>query len=206
MNELLELSKKLDRLIKDSGMSQRELARVTGIPQSAIQRYASGDTAKIPITRLEILAKALGTNAAYLLGWNKSSNKYRRGSVLPVLGTVAAGNGEYAEESVLGYETVDEKYISDEYYYLQVAGESMSPEIKDGDFVLVHRQEEVESGTLGIVIVDGEDGVVKKVVYGDGSITLVSFNPYFPPRVFEGEEAQRVRVVGRVIESKRKFV
>lgn len=200
------ISIQLNKLIKESGLSLRELQELTGIPHSAIQRYATGTTNNIPIGRLEKLARVLGTNAASILGWNKSSNKYRRGSVLPVLGTVAAGNGEYAEESVLGYETVDEKYISDEYYYLQVAGESMSPEIKDGDFVLVHRQEEVESGTLGIVIVDGEDGVVKKVVYGDGSITLVSFNPYFPPRVFEGEEAQRVRVVGRVIESKRKFV
>lgn len=200
------ISIQLNKLIKESGLSLRELQELTGIPHSAIQRYATGTTNNIPIGRLEKLARALGTNAASILGWNKSSNKYRRGSVLPILGTVAAGNGEYAEESVLGYETVDEKYISDEYYYLQVAGESMSPEIKDGDFVLVHRQEEVDSGTLGIVIVDGEDGVVKKVVYGDGSITLVSFNPYFPPRVFEGEEAQRVRVVGRVIESKRKFV
>ena len=201
-------SERIKSAILGSGLTYRELEERTGIPRSAIHRYGSGFTDNIPISRLEKLARALGTTATYFLWGDETSPrpKYRRGSVLPVLGTVAAGNGEYAEESVLGYETVDEKYISDEYYYLQVAGESMSPEIKDGDFVLVHRQEEVESGTLGIVIVDGEDGVVKKVVYGDGSITLVSFNPYFPPRVFEGEEAQRVRVVGRVIESKRKFV
>lgn len=71
MNEFLELSQRLDRLIKESGMSQHELARITGIPQSAIQRYASGDTAKIPIDRLEKLAKALGTSAAHLLGWTE---------------------------------------------------------------------------------------------------------------------------------------
>ena len=137
------ISIQLNKLIKESGLSLRELQELTGIPHSAIQRYATGTTNNIPIGRLEKLARVLGTNAASILGWNKSSNKYRRGSVLPVLGTVAAGNGEYAEESVLGYETVDEKYISDEYYYLQVAGESMSPEIKYGDLVLVHRQEEV---------------------------------------------------------------
>lgn len=74
MNEFLELSQRLDRLIKESGMSQHELARITGIPQSAIQRYASGDTAKIPIDRLEKLAKALGTSAANLLGWIEPSD------------------------------------------------------------------------------------------------------------------------------------
>lgn len=186
-------------------LSQVELARRVGYAgKSAISKVENGER-NINQSMIVKFAIALGTTPSYLLFGNEG-NKIVRGSRLPVLGTVAAGNGEYAEESVLGYETVDEKYISDEYYYLQVAGESMSPEIKDGDFVLVHRQEEVESGSLGIVIVDGEDGVVKKVVYGDGSITLVSFNPYFPPRVFEGEEAQRVRVVGRVIESKRKFV
>lgn len=199
---------RIKRVRLSRNMTQDELAQRIGYAnRTTIWKIEHGER-DITSQTLIKFATALGTTPTYLLYGDDMEKrpKYRRGSVLPILGTVAAGNGEYAEESVLGYETVDEKYISDEYYYLQVAGESMSPEIKDGDFVLVHRQEEVESGSLGIVIVDGEDGVVKKVVYGDGSITLVSFNPYFPARVFAGADAERVRVVGKVIESKRKFV
>ena len=42
---------------------------MTGIPKSAIQRYATGETEKIPLDRLELLAQALGISSAYLMGW-----------------------------------------------------------------------------------------------------------------------------------------
>ena len=71
-----ELSERLKKAIKNSGLSQRELEIKTGIPHSAIQRYASGDTDRVPISRIEILAAALGVSAEYLLGWNKETPAY----------------------------------------------------------------------------------------------------------------------------------
>ena len=68
-----ELSIRLKEMIKKSGLSQRDLELKTGIPHSAIQRYAAGKTDRIPISRFESLASALGTTADYLLGWNKNN-------------------------------------------------------------------------------------------------------------------------------------
>lgn len=62
---------KLKLKIKERGMSIRELEKATGIPHSAIQRYASGRTDNIPISRLKSIASALGTTAEYLLGWDE---------------------------------------------------------------------------------------------------------------------------------------
>ena len=64
-----EISNRIRSAIKASGLSHRELENKTGIPHSAIQRYAAGTTDRIPISRLEKLAAALGTTAEYLLGW-----------------------------------------------------------------------------------------------------------------------------------------
>ena len=64
-----EVSERIKSAIKASGLSHRELEYKTGIPHSAIQRYAAGTTDRIPISRLEKLAAALGTTAEYLLGW-----------------------------------------------------------------------------------------------------------------------------------------
>lgn len=44
------------------------LSQMTGIPKSALQRYVTGATAKIPYERLESIAKALGTSVGYLTG------------------------------------------------------------------------------------------------------------------------------------------
>ena len=49
-----------------------------------------------------------------------------------------------------------------------------------------------------MVLIDGEDAVVKKISYGDDWIELISVNPYYPPRRFEGADVQRVRVLGLV--------
>ncbi len=74
------VSERLLCAIKDKDASYGELSAATNIPKSAIQRYATGETEKIPIDRLELLAKALGITPAYLLGWEDAeTNLYRAG-------------------------------------------------------------------------------------------------------------------------------
>ena len=61
-----------DRIIlamKNSETTYIDLARRTGISKSALQRYATGETEKIPLDRLESIAEATGVSAAYLMGW-----------------------------------------------------------------------------------------------------------------------------------------
>ena len=50
-------------------VSYGELAKLTGIPKSALQRYATGQTNKIPVDRVEAIAKALNIDPAILFGW-----------------------------------------------------------------------------------------------------------------------------------------
>jgi phage terminase large subunit len=59
--------------------------------------------------------------------------------------------------------------------------------------------------TNAVVMIDEEDGVVKKIVYGPDFIELHSINPMYPVRRFENEDVTRIRVFGLVREIKRKF-
>ena len=79
----------------------------------------------------------------------------------------------------------------------------MAPKITDGDLVLIHRQEEVENGELAVVIIDGEEGTLKKFQRKDGAVILQSLNPNYPPRVFIGEEMKNVYIAGKAVELKR---
>ena len=47
--------------------SYGELAKRTGIPKSALQRYATGETEKIPLDRVETLARVLGVSPQWLM-------------------------------------------------------------------------------------------------------------------------------------------
>lgn len=70
------MEKIADRIMsamKNSNTTYIELAQRTGISKSALQRYATGETEKIPLDRLELIAQALDVSAAYLMGWDEKN-------------------------------------------------------------------------------------------------------------------------------------
>lgn len=54
-------------------LSYGELAAATGLSKSAVHRYATGQTDKVPTEALEKLARALGVTPAYLTGWEQDA-------------------------------------------------------------------------------------------------------------------------------------
>ena len=68
-------SERMLAIITDKQISYGELSSKTGIAKSALQRYATGATEKIPIPRIKAIAAALGCTAEYLLGWEDPDKK-----------------------------------------------------------------------------------------------------------------------------------
>ena len=127
-------------------------------------------------------------------------------AMVPIVGSVRCGPGGLAYQELQGSELADVANPS-EYFYLRAEGDSMLPDIRPGDLVLVHIQPEVDSGQLAVVTIDGdsEEGALKKYILKDNALILQSFNQTYPPRVFVGEEMTAVHVCGRVVETKRKW-
>lgn len=197
----------IDRLklsIEKSKLSYVELEKKTGIAKSSIQRYANGTTKKIPIDAIQAIAKACGVSAGYIMGWESNAVPLPQGNIFmrPLYSSVAAGFGVIADNTIEAYiptfiSTPSEK---EQYIWINVQGDSMSPLIDDGSKILVKKQDVVDSGQIGVVLIDGEEAVVKKINYGSDYIELVSVNPYYPPRRFNKSDTLRIRVVGLVKE------
>ncbi|ACZ08252.1 transcriptional repressor DicA [Sebaldella termitidis] len=49
--------------------SYKDLEKITGITASTLQRYETGAINKLPIDKLEVIAKALKVSPSYLMGW-----------------------------------------------------------------------------------------------------------------------------------------
>lgn len=120
--------------------------------------------------------------------------------LIPVYESVSAGLGAFASNYVVDYLPVSfsRKSEADEVLCVKVRGDSMYPTICDGDTVLVHRQETAENGQIAVVMIDGEDAVVKRFHASESFIELQSVNPMYPPRRFRGDETQKIRVCGVV--------
>ncbi|MCR5708124.1 MAG: XRE family transcriptional regulator [Ruminococcus sp.] len=200
---------------KQLGLTVDELAERLGKNRATIYRYESNDIEKLPTTVLEPLAKALDVTPAYLMGWLKPSQAKSltptdiraNTKPVPLVGRVAAGLSCHAEDNIEGYILTDCELLHEgyDYFWLTVKGDSMEPELHDGDRVLVREQDTLETECYAVVRIDGEDGVVKRVRIDRDKITLTSVNPYYPPRVFEHEQMNDVAVVGKVIQSQRTY-
>ena len=68
---LNDIAIKLYASFKKSGYSYSELSKLTGIPKSALQRYITGDTKKIPINKLQIICEKLDVDVKSVLGWDE---------------------------------------------------------------------------------------------------------------------------------------
>ena len=76
--------------------------------------------------------------------------------------------------------------------------------IDDGDIAIVRRQDDVECGELAVVVVNGDEGTLKRVRKFEGGIILEAANPDYPPRIFTGEDLNKIKIVGKVLETRRK--
>ena len=205
------------------GLSADDVALALGKNRATIYRYESNDIEKLPTTVLEPLAEVLKTTPADLMGWDDSAKTVTPSVSIkdavpfvpdgmiafPIIGRVSAGMGSYADpENVVGTMVTDADKIIDgyDYVWLRVDGDSMEPELLDGDHVLVRVQDTAETGDLAVVLVDDENGVVKRIEYEEQNhITLISNNPKYTPRVFVREEMNRIRIFGKVVKMSRSF-
>ncbi|MDW7668045.1 MAG: XRE family transcriptional regulator [Bacillota bacterium] len=132
-----------------------------------------------------------------------------KGVKIPVLGTIAAGIPIEAVEDVEDYEEISSELSSTgEFFALRIKGESMEPKFSEGDVVIVRKQEDIESGEIGVVIVNGSDATVKKVMKEDNGIMLVGTNPQvYSPKFYNSKQIVElpIKIIGKVIELRAKF-
>jgi len=67
----MTVSDRIFAQMKTMGLSYGELAAATGLAKSAVHRYATGQTDKVPTEAVEKIAHALGVTPSFLMGWEE---------------------------------------------------------------------------------------------------------------------------------------
>lgn len=193
---------------KELGLTLEQVGDFVGVSKSTVRKWETGYIANMRRDKIAKLAKILQLNPSELINpeaipepSNIASIEEHNVYCVPVFESVAAGFGTHASSDVLGYIPViiRNPYDVPNTLSIRVQGDSMYPKIENGDLIVVRKQDCLESGEIGVVMLDGEDGLVKRVVYGDDRIELQSINPEYAPRRFEGEEILRLKIVGKVV-------
>lgn len=204
-------AQRLRDAMQTAGMKAIDLHERTGIGKATISEYLSGSY-EPKQKNVYKLAEALHVAPSYLMGLSEQGATtappapkvthytYR----IPVLGRVVAGIPIEAIEEVLDWEEIPQKMAATgRFFALRVCGRSMEPRILDGDVVIVRQQEDVDSGDIAIVLVNGDEATVKRVKKQEDGITLIATNTsVYEPHFYSNQEIRDlpVRILGKVVE------
>ncbi|MDK3667934.1 XRE family transcriptional regulator [Staphylococcus pseudintermedius] len=112
-----------------------------------------------------------------------------------VYGYASAGTGETLIDGV-EFTTQYNGHIPNHDFALQVNGDSMEPMFEDKEIIFIDKTKQINSGQIGIFVIDGE-AYLKKVFISDKGIRLVSLNSKYPDLHFDS--SHDIKVAGKVI-------
>lgn len=208
----MNMGERIKQLRLQKGLTQEELGQYIGVQKSAIRKYEKGSVTNLKRSSIEILANLFGVTPSYLMCIDDNAGVDELGnpvSPIPIIGAVKAGYDFLAEENWKGTVNVEKSLVGDgsEYFALEVKGDSMAPVFMEGDIVIVKKQNDCENNEIAIVIVNGDEGTIKKVRKTDTGIMLVPLNPAYAPMIYSNEEIKSIPIIiaGIVKQLKREF-
>lgn len=191
-----------------------EIGNYLGVHKSTISRWEKGETDKISLATISLLAKYYGVSESWLSGKDvpiEKSKEEEQANLsnikniepmptmvkVPLLGTIACGEPILAEENIEDYINMPEKTKGT--FALRCKGDSMiNARIFDGDIVYIREQPDVENGEIAAVLIENE-ATLKRVYKTKNSIELRPENPTFKPLYYQKEEMNKVRILGKAV-------
>ena len=201
------LPNKLKEMRKAKGLTLEDLALKLGTSRQTIHRYENGTINNIPPEKVVLLAEALDTTPASLMGWESKVEEFPTiNNILPItmkklpmLSEIACGKPIYASEEHESYVLAEEGLDAD--FCLKATGDSMiGARILDGDIVFIRSQSSVDNGEIAAVII-GDEATLKRVYYypSEEKLILSAENPKYAPLVYVGEELNQIKIIGKAI-------
>ena len=188
----------INRLEQELGFSQGSIGKMNDSVPKADRLYKIAEYFDLPmeyfLTPDEKLDYYYARIQNHLQEYLKEKPLYR----------TAAGqgtyNGTYADEFV--------ELVDNNYEYAEVVGDSMLPELRNGDIVQIQPQTETSPHDFTLVKIDGENATIKFVEIADNGVWLRALNKeVFEDRFYSIQEVMTlpITIVGKVVGMQRKF-
>ncbi|MDF9825631.1 repressor LexA [Breznakia sp. PF5-3] len=204
----MQMNEYIRRKRKSLKLTTEQVAKYVGVSMPTVTRWETGEIKNIKNDKILKLATILEIDPMTLISWDNQDSKEHSKKMKPVLGFVKAGYDLIANEQLLGYEEVSDSDVNKGDYFLQVKGDSMiGSHIFDGSKVYVKAQSDVNSGDIAVVVINGDEATIKKVIKEKNLLILEATNPDYENRYFTAQEVNElpVSIIGRVVSCKIEF-
>jgi repressor LexA len=155
----------------------------------------------MPTSLLKKICDYFEVSADYMLRDDNLENINSYNNVF-VLGNINAGLPNYITEDITEYITLPKNALStQDTFCIHVKGDSMiNAGIKNGDYVFIKKQDYIDkNGDIMAVLVNNEEGTLKRVYRTDSSLILQPENPNYHPIIISNENLNNIKIIGKVV-------
>lgn len=204
-----------------NNISLNKLSKITQISLGYLSDLENNKSTNPGVEKLNLIATALNVSTDFFFKddiekWDATISDQVKEEVavydsinenksniinLPIVGSVRAGKPVLAIDNIEGYLPTLKSFLSSDknYFYLRVQGDSMNQEFDDGSLLLIEKTSYIENGEIGVILIDGMEATVKKIIQNQNMITLIpmSNNSNHVPQMFDIIKDQ-INIVGKV--------
>ena len=199
----MNIGQRLKQLRDAKDFTQEDVGKMIGVTKATINRYETGEI-DIKRTVAIKLAEVFNVSPAYIMGWEDNQNIYSFDNIRPIkkkkfpmLGEIACGKPIYCNEAYETYIEAAEDIQAD--FCLIAKGDSMiNARIFDGDIIFIKEQPIVQNGEIAAVVIEDE-ATLKKIYIKTDKIILRPENPVYDDIIYEKEDMNMVKILGKAV-------
>lgn len=192
---------KLAQLLNERNIQKKDFLARYGYRPNAFSEWRYGTT-KSYMKHISEMADDLNVSVDYLLDKQQNADLVE----YAIIGTVKAGyDGEAIEINTGETLCLPTQFLNgrdkNDYFILQVSGDSMYPQFLDGDKVMILRCDSVDTETIACVLYNGNEATIKKVHYRKGCdwLDLIPINPNYQTKRIQGADLDACKIIGKVV-------
>lgn len=217
----MKLKEKIKFAREAKGLTQEDLARISGVSIQSIKRYESKDDSNITLDNLEKIAKAfdtdinafLSSNVSYLSPSQKKMSPSLSPSLSPSVPTsqiqipvydevfASAGAGRLNDECISFYLHFEKAFLksyfkltnTEHLALLRLEGDSMMPTLPPNARLLVQASTQFKEGQIVLCRLDDE--LFVKRLQKQPELKLLSDNKAYEPIALVGKDYELLSVV-----------
>ena len=205
------LAKNIRHYMEQNNKTRNEMCEALGVKYTTFTDWVNAKTYP-RIDRIEQLAAYFGIEKSDLLEERLPAGaipyQKRPTQPIPIVGVVSGGVPLLAEDNIEGYYETSLQDITtgETYFWLRAKGDSMiNVGIHEDDLLLIRQQNDVDSGDIAVVSINGDDATLKRIIKKENALILQPENPAYETKIFVGEEMASVHIRGRLMKLEKRF-
>ena len=163
-----------------------EAGKKADVHKSTILRWENGETEKIKLPVIEVLASFYNVNPVWLMGYNVPMDKDYGKNKLTTINVINLSTNEVIQTIPYSYRTDISEEDPSNFFAIYASDNSMAPLLDVGDIAIIKKYTEFLNGKTYLLKIKGGTPIIRKVIKSDdGKVELQAMNMWNFPTQYD---------------------